>query len=262
MMTEKRHSARHPTLADIVSARRRSLANRALACWPALVPAQGAFLPALRQRTPAIIAEIKPVSPSEGVLQATPHLERLLGAYDAHAAALSVLTEPDYFGGSFELLAAVTRRSRLPALCKDFILDVGQVQDARMAGAEAVLLIVKILTDEHLRQLYAEIQRWNMTPVVEVQTEAELERALVLNPAVILINNRNLETFEISLETTKRLAPQIPSQVVTIAASGIQCRADIEALLPYCTCFLIGTHLMRAPDLEAAFAELLGRVYA
>ncbi len=250
-----------PTLADIVSARRRSFGD-CPTTPSALTPAQGTFLPALQQHTPAIIAEIKPVSPAEGVLQSTPDLERVLAAYGAHAVALSVLTEPDYFGGSFELLAAVARRSRQPTLCKDFVLDVRQVHAARAAGAEAVLLIVKILDDEQLRLLHAEIQRWNMTPVVEVQTEAELERALALNPSVILINNRNLETFDISLETTKRLAPRVPSQVVTISASGIQCRADIEALLPYCACFLIGTHLMRAPDLEAAFAHLLGRAYA
>ncbi len=254
-------SLARPTLADIVSARRRS-AGGCPVITSALTPAQGTFLAALRQNTPAIIAEIKPVSPAEGVLQPTPDLERVLAAYDAHAVALSVLTEPDYFGGSFELLAAVARRSSRPTLCKDFVLDVRQVHAARAAGAEAVLLIVKILDNEQLRLLHAEIQHWNMTPVVEVQTEAELERALALNPSVILINNRNLETFDISLETTKRLAPRVPSQVVTISASGIQSRADIEALLPYCTCFLIGTHLMRAPDLEAAFAHLLGRAYA
>ncbi|WP_058866351.1 indole-3-glycerol-phosphate synthase [Chloracidobacterium thermophilum] len=251
-----------PTLADIVSARRRSVAAHRPVSLPELAPARGTFLPALQQNPPAIIAEIKPMSPAEGVLQSTPDLARVLAAYDAHAVALSVLTEPDYFGGSFDLLAAVARRSSRPTLCKDFVLDVRQIHAARAAGAEAVLLIVKILDDEQLRRLSAEIQRWSMTPVVEVQTEGELERAMALNPSVILINNRNLETFSISLETTKRLALRVPSQVVTIAASGIQCRADIEALLPYCTRFLIGTHLMRAPDLEAAFADLLGKAYA
>jgi indole-3-glycerol phosphate synthase len=250
-----------PTLADIVAARRRSVGGCPVST-SALTPAWGTFLPALRQNTPAIIAEIKPRSPAEGILQSMPDLARVLAAYDAHAVALSVLTEPDYFGGSFDLLAAVAHRSSRPTLCKDFVLDVRQIHAARAAGAEAVLLIVKILDDEQLCRLSAEIQRWNMTPVVEIQTEAELERALALNPSVILINNRNLETFDISLETTKRLAPRVPPHVVTIAASGIQCRADIEALLPYCTCFLIGTHLMRAPDLEAAFAHLLGRAYA
>jgi|AFSR01.1.fsa_nt_gi Indole-3-glycerol phosphate synthase len=251
-----------PTLAEIVAARRQSVTGRCLAVPSVLTPAQGTFLPALRQGAPAIVAEIKPISPVEGVLQATSDLARVLAAYNTYAVALSVLTEPDYFGGSFELLAAVARRSSRPILCKDFVLDVTQVHAARAAGAEAVLLIVKILNDEQLWLLQAEIQRWNMTPVMEVQTEAELERALALNPSVILINNRNLETFDISLETTKRLAPRVPSQVVTISASGIQCRADIEALLPYCTCFLIGTHLMRAPDLKAAFADLLGKAYA
>ncbi|MGQ9896346.1 MAG: indole-3-glycerol phosphate synthase TrpC [Acidobacteriota bacterium] len=254
-------SAPRPTLADIVAARRRSVRDGSVAKL-ALTPAQGRFLSALRQNPLAIIAEIKPRSPVEGVLQTELDLARLLAAYDAHATALSVLTEPNYFGGSFALLAAVTRRSKCPTLCKDFVLDVSQVHAARAAGAEAVLLIVKILADELLCQLHTEIQRWNMTPVVEVQTEAELERALALHPSVILVNNRNLETFEVSLETTKRLAPRVPSQIVTVSASGIQCRADIEALLPYCSRFLIGTHLMRASDPGAIFAELLGQAHA
>lgn len=224
-----------------------------------LSPASGRFLAALDGQSPALIAEIKPRSPSEGVLQAAPDLTRLLPVYDAYAVAISVLTEPDYFGGGFELLAEVTRRSLRPTLCKDFIVHPAQIHDARRAGAEAALLIVKILDDAQLDDLHAEIRRWKMTPIVEVQTEAELERALRVDPAVILINNRNLETFEISLDTTKRLAPRVPSGIVTVAASGIHRRADIETLLPYCTRFLVGTRLMRAADLATAFADLLGQ---
>ncbi|MFQ3582380.1 MAG: indole-3-glycerol-phosphate synthase [Chloracidobacterium sp.] len=253
--------SRRPTLSEIVAARRQFLTHDQPS-FQALAPARGTLLPALQTDAPAIIAEIKPISPSDGVLQAQPDLPAILSVYDARAAAISVLTEPRYFGGSLDLLREVAGRSSRPTLCKDFILDIRQVHAARAAGAEAVLLIVKILDDERLQSLHAEIERWNMTPVVEVQTEAELERALAVDPSVMLINNRNLETFEISLDTTKRLAPRVPLGIVTVAASGIHGRADIEALLPYCTRFLVGTHLMRAPDLTAAFDELLGRARA
>ncbi|OYT70603.1 MAG: indole-3-glycerol phosphate synthase [Chloracidobacterium sp. CP2_5A] len=248
-----------PALSDIVAARRAAFAGRSTAPAADLQPAAGRFLPALAADGVALVAEIKPRSPSEGVLQAAPDLTRLLPVYEAYAAAISVLTEPDYFGGGCELLAEVARRSPRPALCKDFILHPAQIHDARRAGAEAVLLIVKILDDAQLADLHAETRRWNMTPVVEAQTEAELERALRVSPAVILINNRNLETFEISFDTTKRLAPRVPSGIVTITASGIHRRADVEMLLPYCTRFLVGTSLMRAADLAAAFADLTGR---
>lgn len=251
-----------PRLADIVAARRAAYAGRAAAPPADLQPAVGRFPAALGVDGAALIAEIKPRSPSEGALQTAPDLARRLPVYDAYAAAISVLTEPDHFGGSFALLAEVARRSSRPTLCKDFILHPAQVYDARRAGAEAVLLIVKILDDAQLADFHAEIRRWNMTPVVEVQTEAELERALRVNPEVVLINNRNLETFEVSLETTKRLAPCVPSGIVTIAASGVHRRADIETLLPYATRFLVGTSLMRAADLAAAFADLLGRTRA
>lgn len=251
-----------PRLSGIVKARRAAYADRSPTPPLGLQPAAGRFPAALAGDGATLIAEIKPRSPSEGVLQAAPDLARRLPVYDDYAAAISVLTEPDYFGGSFELLAEVARRSSRPTLCKDFIVHPAQIYDARRAGAEAVLLIVKILDDAQLADFHAEIRRWNMTPVVEVQTEAELERALRVNPAVVLINNRNLETFEVSPETTKRLAPRIPSGIVTIAASGVHRRADIETLLPYATRFLVGTSLMRAADLAAAFADLLGRTRA
>ncbi len=248
-----------PRLSEIVAARRRHYAGCVIPPSADLKPASGRFLTALNAAGVVLIAEIKPRSPSEGVLQAVPDLPHLVPVYTTYAAAISVLTEPTYFGGSFALLAEVARRSPRPTLCKDFIVHPAQIHAARRAGAEAVLLIVKILDDSQLADFHAEIQRWNMTPVVEVQTEGELDRALRLEPAVILINNRNLDTFEISLETTKRLAPRIPSGIVPIAASGIHRRADIDLLLPYATRFLIGTGLMRATNLAAAFADLLGQ---
>jgi indole-3-glycerol phosphate synthase len=144
----------------------------------------------------------------------------------------------------------------LPTLCKDFVIDPYQCFEARLAGAQAVLLIVKILDDPLLDELYKIIVALGMTAVVEVQSENELSRALALQPQVILINNRNLETFAIDFQTTKTLAPKISKEVITISASGISHARDIEELLPYCSNFLIGSSLMVAADLSEKLREL------
>jgi indole-3-glycerol phosphate synthase / phosphoribosylanthranilate isomerase len=208
-----------------------------------------------------LILEVKPASPSAGVLTETLDLPQLLARYNPYASAISVLTDQRFFNGSLDLLRQVTQASPHPVLCKDFILDPYQVYEARLAGAQAVLLIVKILWEEQLETLYTLIQNLGMTPVVEIQNEAELARALPLNPTVLLINNRNLDTFDISLETTETLAPKIPSGIIRISASGIEHRKDITRLLPYTSCFLIGSSLMRtAPEaLPQKLQELAGR---
>lgn len=246
------------TLPDIVAQKRAELA----ACPPVvLLPeklplAAKRFELALRDEALKLITEIKPASPSAGTLKATLDLPNILESYNRYAAAISVLTDRTFFKGSYELLSEVVRNSPLPVLCKDFILTSGQVYQARLAGAEAVLLMVKILTDAELLMLQTCIQELGMTPVVEIQNEEELDRAMKLNPSVLLINNRNLETFEISLGTTRTLAPRIPKTVITISASGIQNRSEIDALLPYCSRFLIGTALMQAGNLSDMLGQL------
>lgn len=225
------------------------------------------FEAALRREKPIhLITEIKPSSPSAGILQVDVNLGALLAAYNQYASTISVLTDEKYFGGSFERLSDVSRQSPHPVLCKDFILEAYPVYEARLAGAAAVLLIVKILDDVTLRHLYALIRELGMTPVVEVQTEAELERALAIGAQVLLINNRDLSTFEISLETTHRLVqalhrtlpPEKRGEIIVISASGIGSRMDIEFLRPSAQCFLIGSSLMKQPvdALPGLLAEL------
>jgi indole-3-glycerol phosphate synthase len=207
----------------------------------------------------ALIAEIKPKSPAAGRLTKTLDLDTLLTAYNAHAQAISVLTDARYFGGSWALLGEVASRSALPTLCKEFVLSPVQVQRARQAGAGAVLLIVKILEDALLDVLLEEVRRWGMTPVVEVQTLEECHRALAFTQPqtdALLINNRNLDTLEVSLETTRLLAPHLPPAYTLISASGIASPEDVVALLPFCRAFLVGSHFMRAANPAAALAQL------
>jgi len=218
----------------------------------------GSFLAALQAPTTNLICELKPKSPSAGVLKADFKLADILPHYAAQAAAISVLTDEKYFGGSLDLLRQVAQECPLPTLCKDFVIDPYQCLEARDAGAQAVLVIVKILDDAVMKEIHDECLRLGMTPVVEVQNEAELKRALALKPQTILINNRNLDTFEISLQTTAQLAPLIPDNVEKISASGFSSRAEIESMLPYCHNFLIGSSLMAADDLRAKLSELKG----
>jgi indole-3-glycerol phosphate synthase/phosphoribosylanthranilate isomerase len=217
----------------------------------------GSFLRAIASPDEVhFICELKPKSPSAGVLQDKPDLNKIVAAYDRFASGISVLTDEKYFGGSLELLAQITRKSKRPTLCKDFIIDTYQCYEAREAGAQAALLIVKILDDRSLQLLHRELKQLKMTAVVEVQSTEELQRALKIQPDVILINNRNLETFEIDFATTEVLAPQIPAGIARISASGISESIDIERLQPFCPNFLIGSSLMAAPDLEEKLARL------
>jgi indole-3-glycerol phosphate synthase len=251
------------TLADIIENKVLEVANRKAERDGSLdessLPAgDGSFLKALSNQGINLICELKPKSPSAGVLKSEFDLPALLSAYESCAAGISVLTDEKYFGGSLDLLAEVARQSRLPILCKDFIIDPEQCLEARQAGAQAVLLIVKILTDEQLHSLYKIICRLGMTAIVEVQNDEECSRALALAPEVILINNRNLDTFRISMQTTFDLAPKIPGNIVKISASGYSNRSEIETILPYCQNFLIGSALMTADNLLETLTALKG----
>jgi indole-3-glycerol phosphate synthase/phosphoribosylanthranilate isomerase len=212
------------------------------------------------------ILEIKPASPSAGVLAESLDLDTLLPVYERYATALSVLTDAKYFQGSLSLLECISLATAHPTLCKDFILTPYQVAEARRAGASAVLLIVKALSDESLHVLYHACVSLGMTPVVEIQTEVERERALSLNPSLLLINNRNLDNLEMDLSTTARLAEGIPRSVITISASGIATSEDVQSLSPYCDAFLIGSTLMQTPvadlpaKLDALTREAMARV--
>lgn len=251
-------------LADIIAHKHEEIAVRKSATSiaeleRAIQPGTGDFLKSLTGGGLRLITEIKPSSPSAGVLKKHPDIKTILSAYNKYAAAISVLTDMHYFGGSLNLLADVVHYTRLPVLCKDFIIDIFQVYEARLKGAEAVLLIVKALKDDQLATLHSTILEMGMTPVVEIQNEAELKRSLDVTPQVLLINNRNLDDLKIDLTTTEKLAPLIPDWITTVSASGIENRQDIDRLLPYCSRFLIGSALMKADNIEAKLKELSGR---
>jgi len=225
--------------------------NRPLADWQHLVtPSDSMQLEAAFQRNDIrtrLMLEIKPASPSMGVMQTDLNLEPTLQAYSQAGVAISVLTDSKFFGGSLDLLKTVAENTHLPVLCKDFILDPYQVYEARFAGASAVLLIVKMLTDAQLLELTQLIRSLGMTPLIEIQNAAELERALKAEPSILLINNRNLETLDIDMNTTQQLSAQIPPNILRVSASGIESRSQIEAIQPYCDGFLIGSTLMKQP---------------
>lgn len=224
-----------------------------------VVAGNGSFLHALQKPGLNIIAEIKPKSPSAGTLRDDLNVNEIVRVYSKYACAISVLTDEKFFGGSLELLSEVSKLSPLPTLCKDFILDPYQCYLARHHGAQAVLLIVKILDQEKLEALYKQINELAMTAIVEVQNKIELERALALEPKpqVILINNRNLEDFKINFDTTKELTSIIRGRTTIISASGLQSKSDIEGLIPFCSNFLVGSHFMRSDNLENQFKELI-----
>lgn len=251
------------TLAEIVANKKTEIESRKSALEPAAlremtVNAKGNFITALKEPGINLITEIKPKSPSAGDLRTDFDPAQISLVYARYAAAISVLTDSKYFGGSLDLLQKVATTVDIPVLCKDFFLDPYQVFEARKAGAEAILLIVKILDDEQLLTLHSCAQNLKMAAVVEIQNEEELQRAMAINAQVILINNRDLGTFETDLGTTARLAGMISDDVVVISASGIEARSDIDYLQQYAHNFLIGSSLMRAPDLEAKLKELKG----
>jgi indole-3-glycerol phosphate synthase len=187
------------------------------------------MLAALRRDTVALIAEVKHASPSKGVLIEPFHPVELGTTYAAHgAAAISVLTDEMFFKGSLDDLTAVRRAVTVPVLRKDFVIDPYQVYEGRAAGADALLLIVAALADDQLADLHAQITELGMAALVEVHDEAELERALRLNPALVGINNRDLKTFQVSLDTTARLAKQVPETITLVAESGIHSGADVR----------------------------------
>jgi indole-3-glycerol phosphate synthase len=218
-------------------------------------------------RSPRIMLEFKPASPSAGVLKNSlndaSELLPVVKLYAKYGVAISVLTDEKFFGGSLDLLrqvkGEVNNQAQVPVLRKDFILDPYQVAEARLAGADAVLLIVKALSDLQLQELTAAIREWGMTPLIEIQNESELERALMVNPTILLINNRDLQTLQMDMTTTSRMAPLVPDGILRVSASGIENRADIDRLQPVCDGFLVGSLLMRQPShthLENTLREL------
>jgi indole-3-glycerol phosphate synthase len=208
---------------------------------------------------PALIAEVKQRSPSRGVLLPEFDPLRLVGIYREHgAAAVSVLTDERYFGGSLEYLRRVKEIfPLLPVLCKEFICDPYQVYEARTAGADAVLLITAGIPAELLFDLKQLIESLGMAALIEIHNAAELEVALACQPSLVGVNNRNLHDFTVSLETTLNLRPTIPQDVCVVAESGIHTPEDVQCLSEAgIDAILVGEALVTAADIGAKVSSL------
>ena len=209
----------------------------------------------------AVIAEIKKASPSKGVLRADFIPADIAQSYAEHGAScLSVLTDVQFFQGSVDYLKQARASCQLPVLRKDFIVDAYQVYESRAMGADAILLIAAILDDAQMKDFEAIARALDMAVLVEVHDAPELARALKLKTPLLGVNNRNLKTFEVSLDTTLALLREVPSERLLVSESGIQTRDDVLRLgAAGVHAFLVGEAFMRAPDPGAALAGLFGR---
>ena len=212
----------------------------------------------------AVVAEIKKASPSKGVLRADFIPADIAQSYaegDGHtsAACLSVLTDRQFFQGSSDFLKQARASCDLPVLRKDFLVDPYQVYEARAMGADAILLIAACLDDALMAELEAQARALDMAVLVEVHDQAELHRALKLKTPLVGINNRNLRSFEVSLQTTLDLMAEVPADRLLITESGILAREDVARMQAAGVhAFLVGEAFMRAPDPGLALAELFG----
>jgi indole-3-glycerol phosphate synthase len=252
-------------LDEIVQATRESLARRKQARPIAELEHELAarsegrpFQEALSHPGTSLISEFKRRSPSAGVIREGASVTEIVQSYErGGAAAISVLTEEAHFGGSLDDLHEARRATELPILRKDFCVDLYQLYEAKVAGADAVLLVVGSLHKDDLERLYAESQALDLDAIVEVHSEEELERALDLDVDVIGINNRNLEDFTVDIQVTVDLLAAIPTGKTVVSESGIRTRQEIEELERVgVDAVLIGETLMRAVDPEEAVREL------
>lgn len=222
------------------------------------------FVGALRSKIasgkPAVIAEIKKASPSKGVLRADFVPADIAQSYaECGAACLSILTDQQFFQGSVGYFKQARASCSLPALRKDFMIEPYQIYESRVMGADCILLIAAVLNDLQMKEMEQLALSLDMAVLVEVHDAAELERALLLKTPLIGINNRNLNTFEVSLDTTLTLLQKVPSDRILVTESGISTVQDVKHLTDaHVQAFLVGEAFMRADDPGAALAELFG----
>jgi indole-3-glycerol phosphate synthase len=254
----------------MAEARRRAVQSRASADMRLLEQRASSHIPRGFRRQlldvsasgPAVIAELKKASPSKGIIRSTFHVGALaFQLASAGAAALSVLTEEDYFLGSLSNLLEASAATELPCLRKDFIVDPFQLLEARAHRADAVLLIVAGLSQPELQFLYSKAKDYELDVLVEVHDEEELDRALEIGAETIGVNSRNLKTFEVDLQTSIRLSGRLPANVLKVAESGIHTPQDMAMLRAAgFQAFLIGESLMRSDHPGKALREVLDAV--
>ncbi|PRQ11078.1 bifunctional indole-3-glycerol-phosphate synthase TrpC/phosphoribosylanthranilate isomerase TrpF [Corynebacterium sp. 13CS0277] len=203
------------------------------------------------------IMECKSASPSLGVIRSDYHPGDIARLYSRYAAGISVLCEPERFGGDYDHLQTVALSTHLPVLCKDFIIDPVQIHAARYFGADAVLLMLSILDDDTYARLAAEAERFGLDVLTEVIDAEEVDRALRLGARIVGCNNRNLHDLSIDLGRTLELAPLIPDDVVYLSESGIRTHADVVALSGAVNGFLVGSQLTGSADIDAAIRSLV-----
>lgn len=224
------------------------------------------FLGAMRAKVtaglPAVIAEIKKASPSKGVLRSDFIPADIAQTYAEHGAAcLSVLTDQQFFQGSVDYLKQARASCHLPVLRKDFVVDAYQVYESRACGADCILLIAACLDDTQMADFEAIARGLDMAVLVEVHDRAELQRALKLKTPLLGINNRNLKTFEVTLDTTLGMLNEVPAERLLVCESGIHTREDVSRMTAAGVhAFLVGEAFMRAPDPGVALADLFGAV--
>ncbi len=218
------------------------------------------FVAALRAaKDLGLIAEVKKASPSAGIIRADFDPLQIAAIYQASGAScLSVLTDEEFFQGSLSYLSAIRETARVPLLRKDFIIDRYQVLEARVAGADAILLIAECLDDCTLRDLYFYASELGMESLIEIYDPENLDRVLKLEPALVGVNNRDLRTFVVDLDHTLEIVRRVPQSALLVSESGIKTRADVEKLKSHGVgAILVGESLMRADDIRAAVRELV-----
>ncbi len=243
-----------------VTAQKAAIPLEALKAQIKAAPAPKGFIKALQSSSaPAIIAEVKKASPSKGIIREDFDPVQIAGIYEENGAAcISVLTDEPYFQGHDEYLRDIRGAASLPLLRKDFMIDPYQIHESRALGADCILLIMAALSDELATELYSLAAELGMDVLVEVHDAEELERALALSPAMIGVNNRNLKTLEVDINTSHELAKYMPNHILKVAESGISGRDTIDNLIKAgYQAFLIGESLMRQANIGAALTGLL-----
>ncbi|HEX4997159.1 MAG TPA: indole-3-glycerol phosphate synthase TrpC [Terriglobia bacterium] len=254
-------------LAKIVRAQRDRLRNAKMRVPEAIVrrmaqttgPAPSFAAALANPKKVRLIAEIKKASPSKGVFRTAFDVEALARTYSAAgASAISVVTEEDFFQGSVEWISRVRKVSDLPVLRKDFVFEPYQVYETRAVGASAILLIASMLDSDEIASLAALARELSLDALVEVHDEAELDDALAAGAPIIGVNNRDLKTFAVDVETSVRLGAKIPDDRIFVVESGIHARADIDRLLGAgADAFLVGEHLLTSDNPATAIGALL-----